>query len=389
MGFQVERRGYTKIDNLMQAVYADLIANGFTKVWPEAFTPGTSKSFIVKAGNSVDPLSNTQPWAIKFMWDADAFGTTINSATTGGKLDVVVACPEQFTTSGAHPRYYRRSAGLYYSASYDALGVLGTACGRSNGGGSVQGLAQGFPDRTFIDRTRLTISANNDDTLSAPMSYRLIITDRGVALAVWEQATDQYGNRYSWFVVQRPVDKSTGETIVDGHAPVHCIYGLMYSDPNSPWTDTGNYVIRRFTVREDDVMTPAPTATVTPGGTSDQYGLSLNSDPRPYMGADATRDTQDYRGILNAAQQVAITENNKYVLTYPNGLNTARYAYTHEMDMIAYTSADVVSQGTEVPVRVYDEQEDRKYVALAANGPNNTGMRLMFLSYGGGLPAAS
>jgi hypothetical protein len=88
---------------------------------------------------------------------------------------------------------------------------------------------------------------------------------------------------------------------------------------------------------------------------------------------------------MNARQQVAISENNKYVITFPNGLNTSRYAYTHELDMIAYTSADVVSEGTNVPITVYGEGTPRIYKAMPSNGPNNTGMRMLVLVSGGGI----
>ena len=56
--------------------------------------------------------------------------------------------------------------------------------------------------------------------------------------------------------------------------------------------------------------------------------------------------------------------------------------------MIAYTSADVISAGTEIEIQVYGEETPRKYKALYSNGPNNTGMRPLILIEGGGIDAS-
>lgn len=384
MAIRIERRGFTKISAMMQQVVTDMLANGFTKLWPETYTPSTSKSIILQAGPTVDPLAADQPWAIKFQWDKAADGSPISETTSGGSLEVIVGTPNIFSSQGEAATYRRlqtwSTTGTNVEDGKDVIGLLGTATGRNYTPptGTTQAIPQGFPDRTFLDRTRLQVGSGQDSTLAFPMSYQLVISPRGVALVVWEQGQDRDGNRYSWFVVQRPVDNVTGQVITTGKAPVHCVYGLMKSTINNPTSDAGNYNVRRFTVREADIVVPSPLATI---------GTVGDSVANPMMGVDATRNTMDYNAILNASQQVAITEQNKYVITLPNGLNTARYAYTHELDMIAYTSADVVSQGTEVPVSVYGEAQPRKYLAMNANGPNNTGMRLMLLAEGGGVPA--
>jgi hypothetical protein len=64
----------------------------------------------------------------------------------------------------------------------------------------------------------------------------------------------------------------------------------------------------------------------------------------------------------------------------PNRLNTQRYAYTDELDLIGYTSADVISQDSDVPVTVYGESSPRKYKAMKTSGPNNTGFRILVLT---------
>ena len=362
MSFVIERRDYTSIATMATAIVEDMIANGFNLLYPVSFTSGSTKTAILQANTEADPLFATEPWAIKISWEKDARNTAINETTTGGYLEVIVATPTQFNLStGAHA-IYAATAGT--GDVNEAVGVLGTSLART-------GSSTDYPDRIFIDRSKLTKTGDVDMTLAFPMSYHLTITARGIALFVWRQNVDDLGNKFSWFVVQRPVDNVTGVTVVTGKTPVHCLYNLMSINENEPWTDEVNYKFNRFVVREKDIVVPYP----------------QNRASTTRYGVDATIDTIDYAAVVNARQQVAITENNKYVISFPNGLNTSRYAYTYEMDMIAYTSADVVSKSSVVPITVYGELTPRKYKAMMANGPNNTGMRILVLVEGGGIPA--
>ena len=151
------------------------------------------------------------------------------------------------------------------------------------------------------------------------------------------------------------------------------------------------HTLRRFIVRERDINAPYPTLGFVKDGilatTATQQGYDY-SEFGQCFGVPADKHTLDYAAVINSKQQVAISEGNKYVITFPNGLNTSRYSYTHELDLLAYTSADVVSAGTEVPIQVYGEATPRVYIALSSNGPNNTGMRILLLKSGGGVNPA-
>lgn len=146
------------------------------------------------------------------------------------------------------------------------------------------------------------------------------------------------------------------------------------------------YCLRRFIVREKDIVAPYPIQQYIKDGiapasnTSPAYDYS---ELGQQFGVPADEHSVDYAAVMNSKQQVAISEDNKYVITFPNGLNTSRYTYTHELDLIAYTSADVVSAGTDIEITVYGEATPRVYTALTSNGPNNTGMRILFLKSGG------
>lgn len=380
-----ERYGFSTIDALGKAIITDMLAAGFTQLYPES--AGDAKAVTLVAGPRVDPLSTTQPWAVKLMWDKGA-NDAVPSATMGGIMDVIVATPRQFTAA-SHAKYERyygapigwKSGNFDFGPSKDVVGLIGSALYRVDDTASLTPDTRmkpiGFSDRTFIDRTRLTLA----DGYAYPMSYRLTVSDRGFALFVWEEGHDREATLFSWVMAQRPVDNKTGQVYKTGKSPVHCVYGLMNNFSENPsWSDRGVYNIRRFIVRESDINVPYPLGAVTRSSRAE-----LPDENSICMGVVATHDTRDYNAILNPMQQVSISEDNKYILTFPNGLNTARYAYAHELDMIAYTSADVVAQGTIVPVTVYGEAQPRKYAAMGANGPNNTGMRILMLIEGGGV----
>ena len=382
-GFTIERKDFIKVNDLMSSVIQDLLDNGFSRVYPDEGAP-LGKDVVLQPDGTIDPLFDTQPWQIRFMWDRDpsTAGTggtgSVTETTTGGKCDVLVATPLQFADGKCASYAVKYEDGNpMTSTQTDYVGLIGTMARTGNN------LNQ---QCSFIDRSGLQAA----QWAVYPMSYRLSITDRGFALFVWEQPTDASGNRNSWIVVQRPVDNITGETIVSGKCPVHCVYGLMGRRTNEPQSDVnGSFNIRRFIVREIDVAAPYPLRMEPlPQGSGQQTEQVFELMPglhTPMMGADAVRHNVDYAAVMSGVQQVCITEGNKYIVTFPNGFNTARHGYTHEADIIAYTSADVVSQSTEIDLSVYNENTNRKYVAMSSNGPNNTGMRVLVLAQGGGI----
>jgi hypothetical protein len=181
-------------------------------------------------------------------------------------------------------------------------------------------------------------------------SYTLLSTGHGIALFLWEDAGDD-APAFSWFVVQSPVDKETGAPLVTDNSPIFCVYCC------------DNHSINRFVVSETDIY-------------------------RPTISKPADKNDVNSNAIINAEEQIAIAKGNKYLVNFLNGINTDRYAYTEELDLLGYTSADVIAENTEIPVTAYGEAEPRIYRAMKANGPNNTKMRIMMLVQGGDGPAA-
>ena len=330
-GFTVQRSGYTRVPELFYAITQDLLANGFTMVFPTtpllapvAGTPYTSIYKVTLAATAaIDPLIASQPWSIQFNVRGTQFAT------------VTIATPVQLTADG--------KAALVQDAGSDT-GMLSPTLNWSS-----YGNATDDPANTFIARGATVTSVIE---ASYPFSYRISTSSNGVVVAIWADASDaattiQAPSAFQWFCVQRPVDHSTGSATIPAtvHAPLFCVFGM-------------NAKVYKFVVREADVL-------------------------KPSVPVDATTNTVDSQAIINGTQQVAITETNQYVITFPNGLNTQRYMYTTELDMIAYTSADVISAFTDVPLTVYGEASARSYKALNANGINNTGMRMLMLTAGG------
>ena len=384
-GFFVQRDGFIEVSDLIASIVSDMTSNGFVQKFPASpltNPPPSVFKVTLEATPAVDALAATQPWRVHF------------DVIDDFQAKMYVASDIQLPDDGTISKLER---GLSLTAA-DSAGVIGSDLpypykqdattvivpppdintGQTYTAASIWRTKRiNNADSQFIDRSIRIPDLQTAQ--SYPMSYTLAISDHGFHLCVWEEAQDPTGNKFSWVVVQRPVDRVTGAPLVDTSTkcPLFCVYGLkdMYipaaifdASKTTSQSDVDQVIIderwesglKKFVVRERDVLKPTP------------------SVPASY-------DTEDSNAIINDDQQVCITEDNKYVITFPNKLNTPRYAYTHELDMIAYTSADVVSQYTEVPLTVYGESSPRIYKALLANKPNNTGVRILTLKQGGGI----
>ncbi len=349
----VQRAGFTRVPELFYAITKDLIDNGFTQIFPgappTAPVPGADYPIFkitLEASQTVDPLHSTQPWRLQFDAKAAQIG------------DVYVATPIQLASDGTVATLESASQ----SEPQLPTGMLNSK-GKLNQSEDAQ---TDHSDTHFLYR-----ASRIDDRATAnayPMSYRLSITDHGIALVVWEDADDNKGVRHSWLCVQRPVDRLTGIPLTTGHCPLFCVFGL-------------NVAVTAINAIGDSMAFPAHVS-VQPF----KFIVRESDVLKPTIPVQADEDTEDSHAIMNSVDQVAITENNRYVITFPNGLNTPRYMYTEELDMIAYTSADVVSAYTDVPMTVYGEGTPRVYAAMQANLPFNTGMRLLLIKQGAGIP---
>jgi len=384
MGIAVLKEGFATAGKVTLAVIDDMIANGFKPIFPVDGTGGyvkpsgtSAEKFIVtlEATGAVDPLNKTdvaikQPWRIAFQVSDNAtMGIFVGSAAalpdTGTIPYTTATVPE--TGNGSSTRLvgakgivgddYTPYKNVFPAPSplYFTNASLFMPHWNNKTEGFINRKARVWLDvKTVAPPSSPEIppvyptDPAKDVSATYPMTYYLAITDRGVFLSIWEgSAADMSGTNFSWVLVQRPVKRDTGLVATEGKAPVFCVNSV------------GNQ-INRFVVRESDVV-----------------------DASAIASADV--DSKDCTAIINSKKQVGVSENNQYIVNYPSRLNTSRYAYTYELDMIGYASATVVSSTTEVPQRLYNEETDRTYLGMHSNLPANNGMRILALKAGAGI----
>lgn len=357
---------FTKVTDIAKDIVKKLTENGFDLKFP---TPpiaydGTGKA-ILEPSEMVDPLRATKPtWRIAITPDDTEETIKLNIATpTQIKDDGSIAAP---TITGWANEFTEIADGTTIKKVHKNPGEI----------------------PLFVDRRHLK-SSDFDFGAAYPMSYALTVSDHGVFLAIWDNGFDEYQNEFDnyspafrWVVIQRPVDNQTGEPLIEGRAPVFCVYTIIDKGFLQP---TADYKLYQGGTPTGVSTTPPPSIKygeyyVILRDVTAQFHYKFvvceEDVYRPSLMTLADMSQPDSNPIINSSQQVSISEDNKYVVTIPKGLNTTRYAYTHELDMIAYTSADVIGMLTEVELPLYGNSY--KYKALIANRLKNTGMRILY-----------
>lgn len=383
MGIAVLKEGFATAGKITLDVIDTMLANGFTPIFPVDGTGAyvkpsgaAAEKFVVvlEAGGNVDPLNKTevakkQPWRVSFnVSDTATLGIFVGSDSalpSDGRLPYLTQSIAEGGTTTTRIIGAKGIVGDDYTPpklSASAPAYFASANLPASFMPHWKNVTEGFINRkarVWVDVATITTGGQEsvpvapadptkDISSTFPMTYYLAITDRGFFLSIWEGASaNMSGTNFSWLLVQRPVQRDTGAVVVDGKAPVFCVNSV------------GNQ-INRFVVRESDVV-----------------------DASAIVRADV--DSKDCTAIINSKKQVGVSENNQYIVNYPSRLNTPRYAYTYELDMIGYASATVISSTTEVPQRLYGEQTDRTYIGMHSNQPQNNGMRLLALKAGAGI----
>ena len=278
-------------------------------------------------------------------------------------VTIYAATPVQLEDNG-NISYVTDSAGVIV----DRAGAMGAAPTK-----------KGEPDLKVTYQGFISRNARVKDYPQAyPLSYGLTITDRGIFFGSWEgswstlqktavESTDGY---FNWFLIQRPVNKITGRVLTTGAAPVFCINSVGYK-------------YYKFIVRESDILHPYQ------GVDDDAYRLRVNeSATTPTIVQDkegmayrtpADAHWRDSFAVLNTTNQIALTEDSKYLVSFLHNLTTPRFRYSEELDMIGQTSADVCMASNDISITAYQESGPRLYKALASNGVYNSGLRIAVL----------
>jgi hypothetical protein len=180
-------------------------------------------------------------------------------------------------------------------------------------------------------------------------------------------------------VVQRPVDRNTGVildlvTSTTSKHPVFCVNGVA-----------GRYYT--FVVREKDIAHPTSGPEDhtkiayynSSGGTSGTlvsgYVGTMGYNNYVYR-VPAVLNSEDNHLLFNPENQISLTEDKKYLVSFPHNLSTPRFRYTEELDLVGLTSADVLMSGQVITINTYGEAADRNYLALPPSGKYNTGLRI-------------
>lgn len=346
MGLSVERNGYNKLQDMGFDIVTDLVQSGafeveaVDKLAQSSFSRINSE-FVLKPTTSVDPLAGDtdQPWRLILEFSDD-----------GNYINVWALTPVQISNA-------------LEVAEYDDQKEAGRLS-KDNSTDTGQPLGYFFRRDAGQAVWSCYIPMALDEVDSIPLSYHLTVTDRGIFLGTWAEGYDKAGDCFNWFLIQRPVDCNTGAIIVDGKAPLVCLYSQYGNDFDIETASINDEEIQNsiqyFVVREDDINMPVPPLS-------------------------AVVPTADSFPLINPMQQVALSEDGSFLTRFLHGFCTARYVYDYKLDMICYTSADVLSQYSKPSFTVFGESTPRRYKALQANFPNNTGMRILVQDNGKGI----
>lgn len=319
----IEKTGFTNLETLIQSIATQMLASGFTLGAVNGSTAAANvssaaNSIVLHAG-SVDSRSTSEPWSVVLKAsDVDDYVSLHVIATAQLSVDVAPISGHDASTPP-----------IIYEA------------GRVS--------RDSDQSKFFIHRSSgWKLDAGADNTAN-PISYYLSVSDHGFALCCWSENTTISGTDFSWVVAQRGLQSNL--TLPTTKSPVICVFQTETSgDPDV--LDSG--CIQRFVVIEDDI--------------------NVSSSPVSAVQAEA-----DVVPIINPLQQVSITPDDAVLILYPQLYNTSRHVYFLVLDMLAYVSADVISMSSVVNVSFTTGVKN--YLALLANGANNTGVRILFPMY--------
>ena len=332
----IQKGNITSLGDMISNLHADLVAAGFKSVLPAQSQPlvvtGGIGLFVVESTDSNNPVNEKQAYRIR---------VEVGKQGEGFYMNVAVASSAHIGDLGETFPY---PISAVFATDRQVMGMLGYSAKAPTGAtppGSV------FIGRGAGDPVKVRDYTEAGDGVH--YGYTLSVGSHGVVFYVWENATEDKPI-YSMFCVQSPVNKDTGLPLTDLKSPIFCVYS------------NDNFPMQKFVVNEADVSVPTKSV---PAGT----------------------DSLDSAAIINEEDQVAVKLDNKYLVTFPNRVNTERFAYSEELDMLAYTSAKVIGQDTVLELSVYNDDDDtkRKYRAMKATKSNNNGMRLLVLQSGGGV----
>ena len=411
----VTRDGFTDVRAMVSDWLQVMVAHGFTLVTrtPITFDSANPQPIeaVLETTDVVNKLNGTEPWRLRVTAE-DQHTCTIQVATPlqlGDDWDEAIpnlrgfVCGQVGESPHTVPHTYR-----------DVITI-----GSSSADNALRNDPQPSHSFTVSPLNFIDVREFTGMLRAYPMSYRLSLTNRGFVFAYWVESDDQSAGdapTQSWICVQRPVEQKTGNALQEADPlgsrnPVFCMYGIS----NKHIYDNYGFTADR-TMYPYDMNKQVPLGHTTPislqplSGIVQKFTVREKDVLKPTYPEDATKNTADSNAWLNEVQQqtrveyraTSETANNgsfilagaKYVILYPNRLNTKRFRYQHDLDMISYTSSDVIAPQLTIKVNVYNEgakesetgkvvqgqERFRKYTALTPNNSYNTNMTMLMLT---------
>ena len=314
------RTNQTDLRTMISNIVADLVSGGMVVVSDLELAGGVGHRYILKPDLTVDLLIETQDWRFVIDVGDNYYDYYACHALQVNETDGTIADTGETSKSG------RLTPNNSTEENFFSYGETPT-----------WSVYESLPEG----------SAGN----AVPLSSLVTIAARGFSISTWAEGQDNRGDCFNWLVVQRPV-KDDGVVITEGLAPLFCVFSRNGGGSRINMDEIIADGILKFVVCESDISAPTkPISAVIP--------------------------LPDSHPIINPIQQVGIAETREYVMHLPKGLNTHRYFYDASLDLIGYTSADVISSGSEDEVYLFGSTEPSKFRALNSNFQNGRGMRLL------------
>jgi hypothetical protein len=328
------------------------------------------------------PVTSVQKGPIKVYKDFISIyvGTSVqlrNDGTVVALPELPVAVPSTTITflepSGLVGAGYRNATKGITDMAKAIIPPL-TVAGLPGRGTAVTTATSGTPPVTTVTDTVLAtpdwnvgfynrIGVDQYSGYAVPLNYEITMSKRGIFFGIWDVLSESTGVKFNWVLVQRSVDRASGairgrpKTTEFGQdtytSAVDTFVATTKNSVKPLWcVNCVNGFYYKFNPREEDIGAPSARTS-------------------------AVFNTEDSTAMINPFDQQSLTDDSKYVITFLSNLNSNRFKYPDELDLVGTVSADVIGNGTEATVTVYGEPIDRVYRALPPNQPYGTGMRLV------------
>jgi hypothetical protein len=214
-----------------------------------------------------------------------------------------------------------------------------------------------------------------------PMAYRLTVVERGFALGVWTQVLTEDFGHMSLMCVQRGVG-CNGDMIATGQKPLYMVTNVSPNGVSWQGELAGAKNLWMYSiVKEVDTSTQLPGWRVDNNAPSHNgYAAMSNVISNPNEPTGQVLNYFPTRWLTPVT-----TDTGEYVLIFPFGLCSNRFAFSDEIDLIAVSKADAYQSGQTVPITVYGE--NREYTAYNSNNQHRVvegagGVRMFILTNG-------